>query len=564
MTRFVVFCIVTVSTLVGAPTAYAIWAAQNSGTTDTISAIEYQSADRFWYATTNGRLAYRQGGTFSAGAGPPAGVIFNDIAFQSAQGNVGIAVGNSNQVWRSTDGGRNWSPLVLPATINNDDCFGMPGVGMSAWDIGYGVIWADASIVYLVGNRGNIMKSVDAGATFLEVNKKTDVSDGRACFVGSISSNTLTDGVFTNATNGYLISRNRGTVWFTDSGVATNATMRADAVNNFDGVPRIALDPGNPNRMWVVDRCECLSHSQDGGVTFPFGAATIRNRAGERLAAPHDIGFAAGTVLLAGSAGQIATSIDGVNFYYQDAASPLATADWKAVDLADPANGAVGGAGGALVTTAAANTVPDIDPPTGTIAGPDRPVAGQRATYTVNAADNPGGKGIDPTGFAWSAPGVAPASGQTVGLIFPRSGRVTIRVTFRDLAGNTAEATRTVNVQAAQAQVKQRQRVTARVRPRRDRRAPFRFTVSGRVIVPAGVARSEVCAGRVTISYYAGRRRLVRLRIGVRSTCAFRVRTTFRSRRSFRRARSLRIVITKPATANTLAARAVRLQARVR
>jgi hypothetical protein len=116
----------------------------SSRTTDTISAIEYQADDRFWYATTNGRLAYREAGAFLPGAGPGPGVIFNDIAFQPAPGNIGLAVGNSNNVWRTTDGGRTWTTLVMPPTINNDDCLSDPEAGPSLWDNGDSVTWADA------------------------------------------------------------------------------------------------------------------------------------------------------------------------------------------------------------------------------------------------------------------------------------------------------------------------------------------------------------------------------------------------------------------------------------
>ncbi len=45
--------------VLAAPAAAGIWTAIPSGTTDTISAVEYQGAASLWYATTNGKIGYR-------------------------------------------------------------------------------------------------------------------------------------------------------------------------------------------------------------------------------------------------------------------------------------------------------------------------------------------------------------------------------------------------------------------------------------------------------------------------------------------------------------------------
>jgi photosystem II stability/assembly factor-like uncharacterized protein len=76
-------------------------------------------------------------------------------------------------------------------------------------------------------------------------------------------------------------------------------------------------------------------------------------------------------VIAAGTGGQILTSADGNDFYYQGADVPNALRDWKAVDMADGANAAVAGASGALVVTAAADSVPaPPSPPAGPGPGP--------------------------------------------------------------------------------------------------------------------------------------------------------------------------------------------------
>lgn len=53
--------------------AASIWTPVSSGTSDTISAIDYQSAARFRYATTNGHIASFNGSSFTQGAGDHRG-----------------------------------------------------------------------------------------------------------------------------------------------------------------------------------------------------------------------------------------------------------------------------------------------------------------------------------------------------------------------------------------------------------------------------------------------------------------------------------------------------------
>jgi hypothetical protein len=206
----------------------------------------------------------------------------------------------------------------------------------------------------------------------------------------------------------------------------------------------------------------------------------------------------------------------------------------------------------------------DTQPPTGTISGPDQPVAGRPASYSVEPA--PDASGVDPNSFSWSASyrtGVLTATGPSATFNFPTDGPATIRVTFRDNAGNRGEATKRVEVGTLPVSQRARPKIRARVSPLVDRRRPFRFTVSGTVAAPEGVPTEELCNSRMTISYHAGRRRLFRLQLGLRPACAFRTRATFRTGRDFGRARSLVIRLSVPATATTQPAR-VRLEAKVR
>ena len=215
-------------------------------------------------------------------------------------------------------------------------------------------------------------------------------------------------------------------------------------------------------------------------------------------------------MLVAGRAGQIAHSIDGVNFFYDKADGALLTKDWLAAGLAGPADAAVGGQGGALVLTGAANTVPDIVKPTGVIAGPTSGRAGQPLTFTAQVADT-GGSGIDPNGFAWTSSGLPGAAGQTATLTFPNPGFFTVRVSFRDLAGNTEEATLSVTIGRAAAGggtlpvsfTGPGSSLGAKVVGKR-----VRIRARGTITVPAGSTLRAACKGKVTLTVKKKRKTL--------------------------------------------------------
>jgi hypothetical protein len=116
------------------------------------------------------------------------------------------------------------------------------------------------------------------------------------------------------------------------------------------------------------------------------------------------------------------------------------------VGAASASQVAIGGAGGVLAVTTQANTTLDVVPPTGTIVGPTTAVVGSPTQYSVNAADNAGGSGINAGSFVWSAVGTAGATGNPANITFPNPGLYTLNVAFADNAGNPASATITVQV----------------------------------------------------------------------------------------------------------------------
>lgn len=74
-------------------------------------------------------------------------------------------------------------------------------------------------------------------------------------------------------------------------------------------------------------------------------------------------------------------------------------------------------------------------------------------------------------------------------------------------------------------------RLTARVTPLRDRRAPYRFTVSGRLVRPAGIGASACSGARVSAQWKTIRGKTVSTRRAtMTSSCTYRISVTFRSR----------------------------------
>jgi hypothetical protein len=439
--------------------AASIWTPINSGTTDTISSIVYQSPTRFWYATTNGKIEYFNGSSFVAGAGITPGENFTDLAFQptsvaggpGTSGLYGYAVASNGHVWQTSNGGTSWTPVPPPQTPA--DCSNPATAAENELNA---VVWSSSSTVYLLGNNSTLEKSTNANTptpAFAEINK---VGTGTCAAQSDTSAQNLTDATFlaTNPLGGFMISQSFGALYATSNGFASGI-KKSEMVNNFQGNPRLAQDPGNPNRVWAVDHASggggcgelCLQFSTDGGVTDTH--ATFPNDSSPSVGL-YDISSQGGTEVAAGSGGEIFNSIDGSNFYLQPADGALATENWRAEDAYDAAHAAAGGVGGALVVSAAANTIPDIIAPTGSISGPATVSSGTATTYTARVADNAGGSGIKPGGFTWSVSGFPAQHGATATYTFPRgTGATTITLTFTDNAGNHGTATLNVTVNDA-------------------------------------------------------------------------------------------------------------------
>jgi hypothetical protein len=85
--------------------------------------------------------------------------------------------------------------------------------------------------------------------------------------------------------------------------------------------------------------------------------------------------------------------------------------------------------------------------------------------------------------------------------------------------------------------VRLRPRVTSSVKPKRDRKAPYRFVVRGKVVRPAGVSRAGGCTGAVRVRVINGPKTLYNQLAGVASNCSYQSIPVFSKRPKFRSGR---------------------------
>jgi photosystem II stability/assembly factor-like uncharacterized protein len=420
--------------------AASIWTPVATGTTQTITAIAAPSNSKIVIATTSGSIRYSTGGAFAAATVTPSNPSgFTDIAM-SPDGTKGVAVGPSGTIYASSDSGVSWTKDAVPS----DFMMGCPAPGGAtplSTDL-TSVQFADATTVYASGNNDVVLKSTNGGTTFSEVNKTATT-----CVANP--GGPFTDTAWIDANHGFLLSNDFGSFWSTADGFMT-ATHKGDAVNGFTGVDRLALDPTDPQKLWAINiggmNSSYFQASTDGGNTWSSPMYDNNQTSFQ------DIATAGGTVVVAGLSGDIYTSKDGRNFNRQLADTPNTTNDWHAVTVLDATHAFVGGANGVLLSTSAANTVPDNDtaPPVGSIAGPTQLAVGQQGTYVATAADEPGGQGIDPGSFVWTTAGQSSQTGATATFAFSTTGAHVITATFKDLSGNQGSATITVQVTGSQ------------------------------------------------------------------------------------------------------------------
>ncbi|MDA0162922.1 Ig-like domain-containing protein [Solirubrobacter ginsenosidimutans] len=99
--------------------------------------------------------------------------------------------------------------------------------------------------------------------------------------------------------------------------------------------------------------------------------------------------------------------------------------------------------------------------------------------------------------------------------------------------------------------------LSIKVAPKRDRQAPYRFTVSGTLQLPSTVAKAEGCGGKVTIDAKLKAKRVARKTVSLNSACQFKTTLTAPRKGSI----SITAAFAGTATIAAVKARAVRVTA---
>ena len=115
-------------------------------------------------------------------------------------------------------------------------------------------------------------------------------------------------------------------------------------------------------------------------------------------------------------------------------------------------------------------------------------------------------------------------------------GRTAVTVVAVDSSQQTTTATKSVTVGRFAARS-----VTSKLTPSRDTRSPYRFTMTGKVNLPATVTAAQACkAGVVSVQVKAGTRTISTRRVTISKACTYRSTVVFRDRSRFRSATALK------------------------
>jgi len=83
-------------------------------------------------------------------------------------------------------------------------------------------------------------------------------------------------------------------------------------------------------------------------------------------------------------------------------------------------------------------------------------------------------------------------------------------------------------------------KLSAKVTPSKDVRAPFRFATSGKLTLPSGVTKAAGCTGKVRVRVKRGTKTISTKTVSLKSSCTYKSKVSFANRRKFPRAKRLK------------------------
>jgi Big-like domain-containing protein/PA domain-containing protein len=99
-----------------------------------------------------------------------------------------------------------------------------------------------------------------------------------------------------------------------------------------------------------------------------------------------------------------------------------------------------------------------------------------------------------------------------------------------DGAADSAAATAKVTVDppAGYYDQKKKPKITAKARPKRDKKKPFVFKVSGRLKLPSGVSKANGCKGKVSIKAKKGKKTIGSKKTSIKKSCSYKTKVKLR------------------------------------
>ena len=116
------------------------------------------------------------------------------------------------------------------------------------------------------------------------------------------------------------------------------------------------------------------------------------------------------------------------------------------------------------------------------------------------------------------------------------SGKQVLTAIAIDSAQQTATAIRAVKI------ARFSPKISEKVSPSKDTKAPYRFRVTGTLTPPTGMSKSEACgAGVISTSVKAGKKTISTRRVNLKSNCTYSSTVSFANRSRFGKAKSLKL-----------------------
>jgi hypothetical protein len=163
----------------------------------------------------------------------------------------------------------------------------------------------------------------------------------------------------------------------------------------------------------------------------------------------------------------------------------------------------------------------DTTDPTGTITGPEFAVAGQAATFTINATDDAGGSGIDASSFSWSRDFSNAGRGNSVTMTFPSPGADTVSVSFADLAGNRNSVSVIVPVAPKPEDRPKPVTVNTPAPVVKKKGGRYVIPIKGGYRLPPSVQAKLGCKGDIVFTMKKGKRLVSARTTKLKSTCRY-------------------------------------------